>query len=273
MPFKNLPIRYIRLSFFFLFLLPFFTCIALFGAKPILAYKARNKINQENNPIRYASVIKILKKYENSFNSASVKIRNKQREIKELNGKIKTAVSGLKLLNKKTKLDNTAIKKLIRRIFIVQSESNTSKLLSINDSYKSFITNYQLKIILKDEKASLKKLISERKTFLNLKKYLKSERSDLIADIKNIKSSQRKLKALIYRANGYMQNIKKRYEKKYVSVQENRPDNEGHKIVNNRIDKKDRLLHHKVIKLIRIIKNKIKKSAKSNGIKFTVLGR
>lgn len=228
----------------------FVTCLCLAcafaGLKPACASGSPNVRTGQKYPV----IIQKLTRYRKELNFLSSKIARKRRNINELNGKIKITGAKIKLLRADIDKDNLVIRKLLRRIFIIQRDKGIFKLTPINGGENNYILFYQLKTILYHEKSRLIKLITGRDKFLNMKKNFKKSKMDLKKALDGLKTSSKKLYNLINEVKNYISTVKLKYINK-----------------DNNKNKTNRLLKNKVIKLIHKINNK----SKRDDIKFSIM--
>ena len=195
--------------------------------------------------LKYSAILKRLNFYKKDLAFLSSKIPKEEKDIKDLKNKIKNAKGKIKKLKDKIKKDGRLIKDLTTRIFIIHKEYGSTKLLSFKDNADSFIVNYQLKTLLQKEEIKLLKLIKRKNKFLKLKKYLKKEKNNLVAAVKSINGTKRKLEVLIGGINKYIKSVK----------------------IKNKHNKNNRLLKRKVIKLM----HNLNDSSRKNDIKFIIM--
>ena len=210
---------------------------------------------------KYSAILKRLNFYKKALAFLSSKISKEEKDIKDLKNKIKNAKGKIKKLKDKIKKDVLLIKDLTTRIFIINKEYGSAKLLSFKDNADSFIVNYQLKTLLQKEEIRLSKLIKRKNKFLKLKKYLKKEKNSLIADVNSVKHSKKRLKQLIAGLNIYIKSLKINNDKNYNGYLSKKRGNM------RKHNKKNRLLKRKVIKLIKNLKNK----SRGSGVIFQII--
>ena len=175
------------------------------------AYPLNLHIKSDSN---YSAILKRLNFYKKDLAFLSDKISKKKKEINDLKNKIKK--------------DGRLIKGLTMRIFVIHTESGSSKLSSFKDGVDSFIINYQLKTLLQKEEMKLSKLVNRKNKFLKLKRFLKKEKNILVKAVKSINGTKIKLKDLIGGIDKYIKSVK----------------------IKHKHNKNNRLLKRKVIKLI-----------------------
>lgn len=226
-------------SVFFLLL---FLIISCSNSHNVFAYHnnkhLRIKINSE-----YSAILKRLKFYKKDLTLLSSKIYKKRKDIADLKSKIKIAKNKIKKLKIKIEKDGLIIKDLVTRIFLINREDSSVEFSSLyNGNVEYFIVQYQLKTLLKKEEIKLLRFIKRRSRFLKLKKYLKKDKIGLISAVDSLNGSISELKGLIGRLNDYIKSVKIKY-------------------------KKNRLLKHKVIKLI----HNLNGNSKKDDIKFIIM--
>lgn len=219
----------------------FFT-VFLFFYFALTTFKFACASNHLNQRIyrKYPAIINKLNLYKKELNFLSLKIIKKRKNIDNLKNKIKIAKAKIKRLKYKISKDNLIMRRLIRRIFIIQRDKDTLKLVSIKDNTDYFIAFYQLKTVLYSEKSKLSNLIARKNRFLKIKNYFKKEKTDLKKAIESLKASRQRLGNLIKGIKNYIKIIKIKY-------------------INRDKNKKNRLLKNKVIKLMHKINNNSKK--------------
>ncbi|MHB1546957.1 MAG: hypothetical protein ACYCV8_09935, partial [bacterium] len=203
------------------------------------AYPLNLHIKSDSN---YSAILKRLNFYKKDLAFLSDKISKKKKEINDLKNKIKNAENKIKNLKNKIKKDGRLIKGLTMRIFVIHTESGSSKLSSFKDGVDSFIINYQLKTLLQKEEMKLSKLVNRKNKFLKLKRFLKKEKNILVKAVKSINGTKIKLKDLIGGIDKYIKSVK----------------------IKHKHNKNNRLLKRKVIKLI----HNLNEGSKKNDIKF-----
>ncbi|MCL4322497.1 MAG: hypothetical protein M0016_03835 [Deltaproteobacteria bacterium] len=223
----------------------FFTIFLFFSIFFILSRLA-HALNHPDQRIyqKYSVIIKKLALYKKEFNLLSLKILKKRKDAGDLKNKITIAGAKIKRLKDKINKDNFILRKLIRRIFIIQRDKDAVKLTSIKNNTNYFITFYQLKTVLNKEKFRLAALIARRNRFLKIKNYFKEEKADLKKTLESLGASRQKLSNLIKGIKNYIKAIKIKY-----------------------MNKNNRLLKNKVIKLI----HKINSKPKKGDIKFIIM--
>ena len=229
------------------------------------SYYCRNSLAAHkpniNTRLKYSSVIKRLIFYKKELSLISSKISRSDSAVSNLKKKIKNDEKQIKKIKKKIKKNGLLIEDLTEKIFIINKEYELDGIMSFKNESNTYIINYQLKILLKKEEEKLLKLIKRKNKFLILKKYLKNEKNSLIADVKSIDRSKKKLKQLIAGLNIYIKSLKIKNDQDYNDYQSKKPEDI------RRDNKKNRLLKRKVVKLIKNLKNK----SRNSGIKFQVI--
>jgi septal ring factor EnvC (AmiA/AmiB activator) len=198
---------------------------------------------------RYSSIFKKLNLYKNNLIFLSSGISKKERAIKDLRNKIKASEAKIEKLKKKIKKDDLLIKNLIVKVFIINKEYDSDKLLSFKNDADAFIINYQLKNLLEKKEKKLSKLVNRKNKFLNLKKYMKKEKNSLMLEAEGILAAKKNLQALVLRISKYIKSLKMKHG------------------LNKKNNKTNRLLKHKVIKLIKNLKD----GQRKNYIQFTII--
>ena len=231
----------------------------------LLSYYCRDSFaaykSDINTRLQYRSVIKRLTFYKKELSLISSKISRGDSAINSLKKKIKKDEKRIKKIKKKIKKYRLLIENLAEKIFIIHKEYRLDEIMSFKNDSNAFIINYQLKILLKKEEIKLIRLVKRKNRFLRLKKYLKNEKNSFIADVNSVKRSKKRLKRLIAGLNIYIKSLKINNYKNYNDYLTKK---RGYM---HRHNKKNRLLKHKVIKLIKNLKNK----SRNSGIKFQVI--
>ena len=215
--------------------------------------------------MKYRFVIKRLTFYKKELSLISSKISRLDSAVSNLKKKIKNDEKQIKKIKKKIKKYGLLIEDLTEKIFIIDKEYRLDGIMSFKDDSNAYIINYQLKILLKKEEEKFLRLVKRKNKFLRLKKYLKNEKNTFIADVKSIKRSKKRLKRLISALNTYINSLKINSDKNHSVYRSEKPENMH--IHNKSHNKKNRLLKHKVIKLINNLKNK----SRNSGVIFQII--
>lgn len=212
---------------------------------PISAYSEENNASAyAKTHSAYSAVFKKLAAYKREIGFLPSKIIEKEKAVKDLKNKIKTAEEKITKLKYRIKKDGHITNKLITRIFLINREYGSYKLLSFKDSVNGYIVNYELKFLLKKEETKLSVFVRRKNMFLKLKHYLNKEKDGLIKAVKSWNAAKRKLKRLIGRITLYLHSLRLEYERKNN--------------LNKKFNKKNRHLKNKIIKLIRKLNNSSK---------------
>ena len=225
--------------------------VLVFNAVPAPSYGSQAKPNEISGR-EYRTEIKKLILYKIRLGILSGEISAKRRVISDLRSKIKISSDKIGSIKNKIKKDDLLLKNLILKVFLLDEEYKSARLLHFKDSADYFVVNFQLKTLLRREEENLMRLTADKDRFLKLKSSLKKEKNNLLHALRGLNGSKSRLSSLIGKINAYVASVKAGTEKNSVNK-----------------DKKNRLLKHKVIKLIHNLKYK----SGPDGIKFIILKR